>query len=46
MGKKAEIWQHYEENKDDHSKVTCRVVKSNGEECQKIADLSLIGFSM
>ena len=36
MGKKAEIWEHFEENKDDHSKVTCRVIKSNGEQCQKI----------
>ena len=37
MGEKAEIWEHYEENKDDHSKVTCHVVKSNGEQCQKEA---------
>ena len=36
MGKKAEIWEHFEENKDDHSKVTCSVIKSNGEKCQKI----------
>ena len=36
MGKKAEIWEHYKENKNAHSKVTCRFVKSNGEQCQKV----------
>ena len=36
MGKKADIWEHYKANADDHSKVTCSVVKTNGEQCQMI----------